>query len=681
MRSFKVLVVGLVLGVSFAHAQVFMPSPELTGLAPLGAQAGTSVDVSVAGLNLDGASALVFADATITSAVKSSAADKAEFTVKIPANIKPGSYDAFVRGKYGLSNPRRFCIGSLPESTPPNTMTSQEKAAVISMNSVVNGVTNVGQRSWFKFHATAKQRAFIRVESPDTRLEAQLTLSDTAGRVVQRVSGNETLDFIAPAEGDFFIELHDLLYRGGADSRYRLVLSAQPLPAARSEVMASGFMEETELQRINSLAMKAGDAVPRDLALTPPCEHISLFPQGGRSATFTFAAKKGDVYWIDVLSHRLGHSTDAALVIEKIEKQADGSMKPVFIAEAPDMDFTGTATGFDLNMRDGVQRIEAKEDGTYRVILRDLFNTAPKSPRLPYRLSIRKETPDFQLVAVPDQPVRAAVPVTVFMMPPNLRRGGISSVRVFVQRQDGFAGDIVLKAEGLPADVTCLGAVLGNGDECASLTFQAADNAAPWAGLVRIVGTAKIDGKDVTRTARYGSSVWTMTDTRKSVSTARLIDGIGLAVVEEEAPVLIELEKEGVIELKPTDKLPLKLKVTRRGDYNEALKVRAFVLGDHAKSVAALLDIPAKATTATLEIDLSKYGVKPGEHTFVLMGNADRVKYKPSPEPAPADAAKDKEKATPKKDAAAAKPAAPKDMTYVVFSKPIHIKITEPPKK
>ena len=39
MRSFKVLVIGFVLGLSCAQAQVFMPSPELTGLAPLKAVA------------------------------------------------------------------------------------------------------------------------------------------------------------------------------------------------------------------------------------------------------------------------------------------------------------------------------------------------------------------------------------------------------------------------------------------------------------------------------------------------------------------------------------------------------------------------------------------------------------------------------------------------------------------
>ena len=762
MRLLSACAIALLLIAPAACAVDYMPVAELTNIFPLGAQIGTTVDVSVIGQHLDNPVGLVFTDPSITSELKKDAKGKIipnTFSVTVPKSAKAGAMDVRVRGKFGISNPRRFCIGTLPEVTLNAPQNSSEKPAVITIDSVVNSSLNTGVRNRYAFHAAAKQRVFIHIEAPDTRFEPQLTLSDSTGRVVQR--GTSALEFTAQIDGEFSIELHDLLYRGGADCRYRLILSTTPAPLQRTDAMASSYLDDAEIARVDSLAVKVPDVAPHNLVLTPPCEYIGMFPAGGQAATFSFSAKKGDVYWIDVLSHRLGHATDSELVLEKIDKpdandKTASGEKTTLIAEAPDIDPSVSAAGFALNVRDGFIRFEAKDDGTHRVSLRDIFNTGKSSPRLPYCLSIRKEPEDFQLVAVPDQPPRARPPTSVFTSPPTLRRGGVATVRVFVQRQFGFTGDIALNAEGLPPGVTCLGAILGNADECASLAFYADEKAQPWAGFVRVVGTAKINGKIVSRIARNGSPVWTVADTRQDALRARLTDGLALAVISEEAPISIEPESPGMIEALVGSKISLKLKVTRRGGYDELVKVRAFVLGDQDKSAAKELDIPAKATTATLEIDLAHYAAKPGEHTFVLHGNADRVKYKKNFDELPAaeaeakkladdaahagdtlkkandalTAAKQKsteadaklKQAKPEekpalealaksaKDALAAADSAakvadavskaaaqlkmeaekrsselakltPKDTTYVVFSKPIHIKITEPVKK
>ena len=607
--------------------------------------------------------------------------------------------------------------------------------------------------------AEAQQHLLICIDAPDTRFEPQMTVSDSAGRNLLR--GTSFLEFQTPAAGDFAIELHDLLYRGGNDCRFRLTLSTEAPVVQRTDAMASCYMDDAEIARINSLAAKATANPPRDQLLTPPCELIGLFPAAGQALTFTFAAKKGEVLWLDVLSNRLGHATDPEMVLEKMDKpdaadKAASGEKATFIAEAPDIDSSPSAAGFALNVRDGFIRFDAKEDGLYRVSLRDIFNTGANSPRLPYCLNIRKDPADFQLVALPDQGPRARPPTSVAIAPPTVLRGGVGTVRVFAQRQLGFTGDIALTAEGLPEGVTCPGAILGNGDECVSLAFCATEKATPWAGFVRVTGTSKINGKDVSHTARNGSPIWTVGDTRQDAFRARLTDGLALSIISDDAPISIEPEAPGVIEAVVGSKISLKLKVTRRGGYDDLVKVRAFVLGDQDKSAAKELDIPAKATSATLEIDLAQYAAKPGEHTFVLHGNADRVKYKKNFDDLPAAEAESKKAAEAAKNAAetlklandalaalkqkatdaeaklkqakpeekaaleataksakdalaagdnAAKAAdaasksalqakteaekraadlaktAAKDTTYIVFSKPIHIKITEPVKK
>jgi len=51
-----------------------------------------------------------------------------------------------------------------------------------------------------------------------------------------------------------------------------------------------------------------------------------------------------------------------------------------------------------------LRSFRVEENGTYRIQVRDLFNISQADPRLVYRLSIRKETPDFRLVAVAQPP-------------------------------------------------------------------------------------------------------------------------------------------------------------------------------------------------------------------------------------------------------------------------------------
>ena len=635
--------VSTLIAASIVHAMEQVPAIELTHLSPQGGQAGTTVEVTIGGVNLDGLQSFVFNNPAITCAPKlnsQGAPAPNVMLVTLPTNLKPGKYEARARGKFGQSNPRWFCVGTWPETLLAAAGATQDKATPLALNSVVNSATSASARSWFKFHAAAKERIYITLQLPDTKLEPQLAVFDADARSLLRGNPSAPIEFTAPADADYFIELHDLLYRGGQDCRYRLILSSEPQPGQRSDDMASCFTDDAELERITSLAQKSRDTIPQKMPLTPPCEYISVFPPGGAPATFAFSAKKGAVLWIEVVSHRLGVASDPELVLEKIEKNGSEE-KSTFISEAPDMTLSKCAEGFGLNIRDGFIRFEAKEDGEYRLLLRDLFNTAPSAPRLPYKLSIRTETPDFQLVAARDDfphPGPGGPGLVTILMTATLWRGGNASMRVFVQRQDSFAGEIHLNAEGLPPGVTCFGAILGPGDESASLVFHAADNAAPWAGLVKVTGTAKINGQDVMRVARTATPIWNVSDMRNIPIISRLSEAIGLSVINEEAPMLVEPEN-AVVETTPKGKFSVKYKVTRLGGYEPLVKVRAFVLGQFDHSYQRELEIPAKATEVTFDFDLPSHTPNAplsGEHTFVLQGCVERVKFKKNADLIPA---------------------------------------------
>ena len=101
-----------------------------------------------------------------------------------------------------------------------------------------------------------------------------------------------------------------------------------------------------------------------------------------------------------------------------------------------------------------IGRFEAKEDGTYRIRVIDLFNRADANAGLSYRLALRKEAPAFRLVALPEASQVKKAATDVMLWSASLRRGETIPIRLVAIRTDGFKDDINVSVEGLPKGVT-----------------------------------------------------------------------------------------------------------------------------------------------------------------------------------------------------------------------------------
>src|SRR5438270_2316762 len=87
-------------------ARADLPSPRFDRLTPLGAAAGSAVEVEVAGADVEDAATLLFDHSGITAAhVK----DR-RFKVTVGAKVPPGTYDARLVARYGITNPRLFAV-------------------------------------------------------------------------------------------------------------------------------------------------------------------------------------------------------------------------------------------------------------------------------------------------------------------------------------------------------------------------------------------------------------------------------------------------------------------------------------------------------------------------------------------------------------------------------------------
>ena len=366
-----------------------------------------------------------------------------------------------------------------------------------------------------------------------------------------------------------------------------------------------------------------------------PCEFVGQFYPAADRDWVSFEAKKGDVYWIEVFSHRLGLPTAPFALVQRVARNEKGEETVSDVHELYAADANIGGPEFNTTTRDPSWRFEVKEEGAYRVRVADLFNRQDSNPRFVYRLSLRKETPDFRLVVLPQAPPPVNKDAKeVMLWTPLLRRGETMPLKVLAFRRDNFNGEIELTAEGLPSGVTCASTKIQTNKNSELLFLTAADTAENWSGPIKVVGKAKIGDAELTREARAGSATRTVPDYNNEAVRARLTRDLFLAVSSaESAPITIEAAEHKIREVTAGSKLQIPLKLSRRGDFNETLKLKA-------AGVAGLdglkeLDVDGKTNAAVLEIDLGQHKLSPGTYTFYLQTQT-KGKYRNNPEAAKA---------------------------------------------
>jgi len=273
---------------------------------------------------------------------------------------------------------------------------------------------------------------------------------------------------------------------------------------------------------------------------------------------------------------------------------------------------------FGSTHADPAWRFEVKEDGVYRLEVRDLFGTTRSDPRNVYRLAIRRESPDFHLLAIVEPPPikdddRAATPRAA-----SIRGGGTIALKLLAFRRDNFAGDIELTAEDLPTGVTCSPTKILAGRNDGLLLLTADEAAAPWVGAIRVRGRARIGEQEIAREARGGAVCWSVSDSNENPVPARLTRDFALAVTGEKAPVSVAPAEDKIWEVAPGGKLEIPLAITRRGEFKETLKLKA--VGAPGLEAFKELEIGGSVTAATATLELSALKLPEGAHTIYFHG-------------------------------------------------------------
>lgn len=662
------LALAMILPAAAVNAQlVVLPAPRLLTTMPMGGQAGTAVEVTISGENIENVTELLFSTPKITAKPVTDAQGKAvegKFLVTIAADAPVGVYDARVLSRLGISSARAFSVGTLPELTRSAPNNSVETALKLPVNSICNATMTKRAVDFYAFEGKKGRRVAVDCAAAgiDSKLTPVVIIADAKGAdlLVNRTGG--VIDFIPPADGTYVVKVNDLTYQGGERHFYRLALrdvaGDGPAPRQPSTTLVSavswpppGFPDtasaaETEPNNRPAEAQK----------ITLPCDLSGSFFPAADVDTFEFSAKKGDIWWVEVASERLGLPTDPFVLVQQVTKTGDQETL-TDVAELYDINspvkvssngYSYDGPPYDVGSPDVLGKFEIKEDGAHRLQVRDLFGGTRNVPENSYRLIVRKAVPDFALGAWAVHMTLRNGDRAAFSKPIALRAGGAMVLEVLAVRRDGFDGEIELGMEGLPAGVTAGGLKIPAGKSVGHVIISADSTAKAGSALARMSGRAKIDGKDVTRPCRLASMAWPVKDAKQEIPSPRLFDDIPVSVTEAEAsPLTITAAEDKVWEVPQGGALKIPLKAVWRGEFSgTSVKLKAYGTGfDGMKEI----DLPVKANATEAVFDLAALKTPPGDYTIAFYGSAV-AKYSYNP-----DAVKAAEAARIKAEAEAAK--------------------------
>jgi len=217
-----------------------------------------------------------------------------------------------------------------------------------------------------------------------------------------------------------------------------------------------------------------------------PCEISGQLVAGDERDWFAIQARRGEVLFIEALGQRIQSPVD--LQVSVVESHSSLSKPNPLIVErsttlAQLTDETRNVGGaFPTAHLDPSGRWVCPADGRYLIAIRNLTGGLQSDPRRVYRLGVRREEPDFELIAVPRRNDPSGL---------NVKRGGREVLDLLAFRRRGMNDAIRVSAEDLPSGVECPDVWLGPGVDRATIVFSADRNAAAGFGELRLVGESR----------------------------------------------------------------------------------------------------------------------------------------------------------------------------------------------
>ena len=201
-----------------------------------------------------------------------------------------------------------------------------------------------------------------------------------------------------------------------------------------------------------------------------------------------------------------------------------------------------------------------------------------------------------------------------------------------VERLDGFAGDVMVSCDQLPPGIECRPVTVTSAQSSADLVFFAREDAPPGKGIVKVSGKAAIGEQQVVHEAIHTCVTWETGNKGQVPAYYRRTRDLEISVMPHEtAAVTVQAGDGKVLETSLGGKIQLPVKLVRRHNYVEPLKLTARSLPGQLKP--GDLTIAKDKNDGTIEVFVKDKNTRPGSYSFCLKGDA-KFKYSRNPEAA-----------------------------------------------
>lgn len=653
-----------------------LPVTQMRVLYPPMIQAGATATVEVLGQKpLDEIDRLVFSHPGISANVipgeshpltGSIQPQYGKFNVSVSGDVPTGFYEAWGVGRNGASVSRVFWVAPRAQIAAPQAASADQPVPQLTPAGIVvdRYAAAKVQRYDLPLEAGKKVRVSVVDAKIDSRALTELQVLDPNSRPIAaaRSTGREGASVeITPAQsGTYRVELRDVIYRGGDEFFYALILD--PADAPKIDIASPAWNDRDHLAK--ALSPSAGQLpIARQLTalglsrcltseqafftseadraeplpVTLPCLISGTFGTSATGQAFEFTAKKGEAYWIDVASQQLDQNTDPHLSIFKVSAApataataaAAGSasasaVKLDRIAEQDDPAPLGSVP-FRIVRADPSLRFDVPEDATYRIVVRDQLASNAATAGGKFLISVRKPQPALQIVAAWASPINnqaQAQPIGN-----NLMLGSTAAIRIVINRCDGLTGPVEISCEGLPTGVSASPVIIPADRDEGHLVVTCAEQAASFAGPIKLVARSTAD-PNVPSQVLAAALTWEPIPSWNALER-RLSGQLVLAVNDKDtAPISMSAGDGQTLVMARGGKLPLPIKLTRRGGGKDKVTLRA----QNLPAKVTLADVPIEAAASEAKPELQIAPDAPlGESTFWLQAET-KVKFRNNPQ-------------------------------------------------
>jgi hypothetical protein len=586
----KILIVFLLacLSPSTSPGDVEITGPAIFFVFPAGGQRGKTIEVAIGGQQLKGATGVYVSGKGLTArllpeekpdpaAKQKAGAPKTpprpwistnnrsseilRVSIAIAADAERGEHDLRLITPGGVSMRGRFFVDELPEvvAFQPNS----EKADALSVESlpaVVNGqifttaaLQGGPDRGYWRVPAKAGQtlvcecqgRALLPFDywAVPGWLDACLALYDSDGKRLEfvddfRFKPDPVLFHKMEKDGEYLLEVRDVLYRGSQDFVYRVRIGALPyithifplggrrgstakidlfgvnLPnnsldvAIGADSPAVRYVSVRQNGATSNAVPFAVDDLPEVLESEPndslamanrvtvPVVINGRIQKAGDEDYFVFKAEAGQTLAMEVQARRLDSPLDSVLTLydaegKKLDENDDPPRpmaEPDPVKKTPYPDLACNVDPLDAlatHIADSRLVHTFSQAGDYAVRIRDVRDEGGEE--YAYRLKIAPARPDHVLRVNTDSA--------------RLAQGDSILLAITVLRKDGFDGEIKLAVQDLPPGLAAGDAVIAASQQETQLTIAASASATPGLCFPVVVGTATVDGQPLVRKA------------------------------------------------------------------------------------------------------------------------------------------------------------------------------------